>query len=350
MQDAIVAPVSEPTHPQHSAWRLVDRDGTVPWLSGIATNHQEAGIFTFDEPCNLDDLRIADTTTRIVRPADVGLECLTAAAARKTVKEQSVRSCEIHTRQLIRRERYSMSSRESSSWESTFQVAHLVVSALHMPFLIVLMGSSGGGKPHTTPEEDGIIETIIGSLPSPVDITVPQIGKTTRPMADLLFPKHSVAETPQTIHSSCTTSQTPANTTSSRTHIMVQFENLTAGIVNGCLMDVYRVDVSGSRAEQGAGGKACCTAIAQENVAFRLMLMGLAAGGKSGLMIRGRVSVVEHASPLSLAVGRFLSVVLGAPEIRVVACWMARRWSSWGGFYLCFPNFRIGGLLVFVRI
>lgn len=203
--------------------------------------------------------------------------------------------------------------------ETTFRVANQVVSALHTPFLVVLMGYSGAGKSYTMLAEDGVIAAIIGTLPSPVNVTVSEISDTTRPMADLQYPKHSISEILDKIESSRTTSQTPANVTSSRAHLMIHFENIAAGIVYGCVVDVCGAEESGHRAE-GGGNKARSTAIANENTSFRLMLMELAGDGKSGFTTRGKVSVVKHASPLNLAVGRFLKDVVGEPEIRVVGC------------------------------
>lgn len=203
--------------------------------------------------------------------------------------------------------------------ETTFRVANQVVSALHTPFLLVFMGYSGAGKSYTILAEDGVIEAILGTLPSPVNVTVSEISDTTRPMADLQYPKHSIAEILDKIESKRTTSQTPANATSSRAHLMIHFENIAAGIVYGCLVDVCGAEESGHRAE-GGGGKARSTAIANENTSFRLMLMELAGDGKSGFTTRGKVSVVKHASALNLAVGRFLKDVVGEPEIRVVGC------------------------------
>lgn len=228
--------------------------------------------------------------------------------------------------------------------ESTFRVAHQVVSSLHVPFLVVMMGYSGGGKSYTMLQEDGVVAAIIGTLPSPLNVTITEIGETTRPMADLLFPRNTVVEILAKITSCRTTSPTPANATSSRTHIMVQFENLAAGVVYGCLVDVCGAEESVHRAEGGGrgsgdGSKARGTAIAQENVAFRLMLMELAANGKSGFTTRGKVSVVKHASPLNLAVGRFLKEVVGDPQIRVVACMDGGMMGQVGKVLSVMPDF-----------
>lgn len=54
------------------------------------------------------------------------------------------------------------------------------------------------------------------------------------------------------------------------------------GVVYGCLVDVCGAEESGNKAE-GTGTKARSTAVAQENVSFRLMLMELAADGKRGV-------------------------------------------------------------------
>lgn len=51
-------------------------------------------------------------------------------------------------------------------------------SALYRPFLVVLMGYSGAGESYTTLAQDEVIAAIIGTLPSPVNVTVPKISET----------------------------------------------------------------------------------------------------------------------------------------------------------------------------
>lgn len=215
-------------------------------------------------------------------------------------------------------EQFDLFKRIFIEGESTFRVSHQVLSALHIPFLISLMGYSRGRKSHTMLATDGVLAALIGKLPSPLNITVTEVSETVRPMCDLVYPTDSVADILEMMQARRTTSATPANATLSRTHIVVLFENIAAGVPYGCLVDVCGAEESGHKAE--GSSKARNTAIAQENVLFRLMLMELAADGKKGFTTRSQVTVVKHASALNMAVGGFLKHVLGEPEIRVLAC------------------------------
>lgn len=134
----------------------------------------------------------------------------------------------------------------------------------------------------------------------------------TSPMADLPFPNQSISEILKLIESCGTTSQTPASARSSRTHIMVKFENLAAGVVYGCMWARGVWPPRQRRREQSTQHR--------HPARERLVLLD-ADGYRSGREERvRRVSVVKHALGLNAAVGRFVKDVLGEREIRVLAC------------------------------
>lgn len=198
-----------------------------------------------------------------------------------------------------------------SAGEDNRSVSRAIVVSFSTPFLIALIGYSGGGKSHSAFGTDGILAAIIQRLPF-VAIDVMQVMASRQALGSYTSDDLNIAEK---ITSSRESARTPANLQSSRTHLMVRFENAETGEYLGLLVDVAGPEESGNRAALDTTAmKTTSAQISNSNIQFRLLIQELVTAGKSNLI------KYKHGSRLNSEVCEFLGRVKVTPTVRVLVC------------------------------
>lgn len=203
--------------------------------------------------------------------------------------------------------------------ETNRLVSRSVTTALAKPFLIAVMGYSGAGKTHTAFGADGLFPMIIQRLP-PVTITVYEI-LTARDVLQIFEPTvETAADIAGQITKLRATRSTQANAGSSRTHLVIIFNDLITNTPYGLLADIAGYEEAENMAmlnEEMAGDS---RGFAKDNMFLRKLLEELVLKGRRGFISRKHVSVYKRVTTLNREISAFLGSIDKSPALRVVLC------------------------------
>lgn len=202
--------------------------------------------------------------------------------------------------------------------ESTFTVARGLLLHFVIPFVISVKGYSGTRKSHAMLSQGGMIAASLCRLGNPVNNPVYEVQTQSKSITEFAYPDDTIETILEGISNMRTTAKTPANSTSSRAHIVILFEN-KAGEPYGIQVDVVGAEFDNC-AEFDVDMKRTSATIAIENGHIRRLLLELAAKDTAGFTSKAYVSEVKRASALNLEVGRFLRRIRGEPAVRVLFC------------------------------
>lgn len=171
-----------------------------------------------------------------------------------------------------------------------------------VPFIIALLGYSGGGKTFTFGQ---LLDTVLGYLPD-VEVMVLEVLNT-RTYLNSYSNKQGLAEEINKLRKQ---RPTPANMVSSRAHLVVTFEAVNSDRKYGMLLDIAGDEESEDRAQLQPEERLVSAEIAKNNSDFRSLvhdLMADAAGQK--------VSMFKRSSKLNSEVSGYLGHCKRQPPV-----------------------------------
>lgn len=221
--------------------------------------------------------------------------------------------------------------RKFTAGEPTDLVSRAVTRGLSSstPFIVAVAGFSSGGKSFNMFSVGGILETILCHLPD-VETTVKEVLTGANYLCGF---QHSTGASATNICNEIsrlrTTRPTPANTISSRSHMVVSLEDHKSGRLYGVLLDLAGVEESSDRALMN-DEKVVSDTIALNNSDWRMMISELATPVKGlGGLVRSGARNFKRVSKINMEVLHFLVSMAGKkaggqqggmPAIRVLHC------------------------------
>lgn len=192
-------------------------------------------------------------------------------------------------------------------------ISRAVTASFHTPFLIALIGYSGGGKSYTAFGPHGLLSGILFRLPK-TSVQVVQVLDTKQSLGSYLSPDESSVAISRSITSSRLTAATVANKDSSRAHIAILFENPDMDMPYGLLIDVAGPGGSDNIAQLSQDMGRVSVRIANQNLWIRQLLQEVVAGNEGG------IALFKRASKLNTLVVNFLQDAGTPLAVRVVIC------------------------------
>lgn len=191
-------------------------------------------------------------------------------------------------------------------------ISRAVTANFTVPFVVALIGYSGGGKSYTAFGSDGLLGGILARLPNKTSLQVTQVLEKTKSLGS--FSDQPVEEMAANITMRRVSARTAANPESSRAHIVIRFENPETDVPYGLLIDVAGPEESENIAQLDAEMTRESSKIAQDNIYIRQLLQEVVAGND--------IALYKRSSKLNSLVGGFLKDA-GTPtavSVRVVVC------------------------------
>lgn len=218
--------------------------------------------------------------------------------------------------------------RKFTGGEPTDTVSRGVTRGLSasVPFIIGLVGPSGGGKTYSMFSVGGILETALKYVP-PVEISVFELLKKKKSLG--VFQCSHAGGEGTTIGDICREiterrdqAPTPANEVSSRTHLLIRLEDFNTNELYGVIADIAGDEESVNRGLLGKEQSQVSSKIATNNSDFRMMIQELVTPGKGkrGFVDQGVVSNFKRASSLNLELSDCLKHMKGLPLIKLLYC------------------------------
>lgn len=211
--------------------------------------------------------------------------------------------------------------RAYTAGEPTDVVSRAVTRGLssRTPFIVAVAGFSGGGKSYNTFSAGGLLHTILGYLPD-VEISVTEVLVGATYLCGFQYAAGTATQEVcskigATITRKRTTRVTPANSESSRAHMVVTFEDKNTGWLYGVLLDIAGDEESADR-ELLQDEKAVSNSIALNNADWRRMLRELTTPGVGvqGFVGGAGVSNYKRVSKLNSEVAGLLARMVGQKE------------------------------------
>lgn len=171
-----------------------------------------------------------------------------------------------------------------------------------VPFIIALLGYSGGGKTFTFGQ---LLDTVLGYLPD-VEVMVLEVLNT-RTYLNSYTNKPGLAEEINKLRKQ---RPTPANMVSSRAHLVVTFESVNSDRKYGMLLDIAGDEESQDRAQLLPEERLVSAEIARNNSDFRSLVHDLMADPEGQ-----KVSMFKRSSKLNSEVSGYLGQCKRQPPV-----------------------------------